>query len=78
VLLTSTLPPNAVFVDSLNGAGSFTFTPDFTQAGPYSITFLAADAVTARRMTKVRAKSVFLFFIFIFSIPYFSKSIFLV
>ena len=46
ILSTSTLPANAVFVDSLNGAGSFTFSPDFTQAGPITVTFYAADAVT--------------------------------
>jgi hypothetical protein len=53
VLSTSVLPPNAVFVDSLNGAGSLTFSPDFTQAGPYSITFRAADAVTADTASEI-------------------------
>ncbi len=39
VLTTSTLPTGASFVDSGNGAGSFDWTPDFTQSGPYSVTF---------------------------------------
>jgi len=47
VLSTSVLPPNATFIDNANGTGSFAFNPDFTQAGGYSVTFYAADAVTA-------------------------------
>lgn len=42
-LLASPLPPNAAFVDSGNGHGLFTFTPSFTQAGVYNITFTADD-----------------------------------
>ena len=53
VLSTSALPVNAVFVDSGNGAGSFTFSPDFTQAGPFAITFRAADAVSADTATEL-------------------------
>ncbi|MGB7062736.1 MAG: Ig-like domain-containing protein [Candidatus Zixiibacteriota bacterium] len=36
-------PTNATFVDSGNGAGSFTFSPDSTQAGLYNVTFTASD-----------------------------------
>ncbi len=46
VLSTSTTQPGMVFVDSLNGAGSLVWTPDFTQSGVYQLTFYAADAVT--------------------------------
>jgi len=45
VLSTGALPPNAVFIDSLNGSGSFTFTPDFTQAGIDTVLFMATDGV---------------------------------
>ncbi|MGB2979899.1 MAG: Ig-like domain-containing protein, partial [Candidatus Zixiibacteriota bacterium] len=47
VLDTVNVPPNAVFVDSGNGAGSFIFTPDFTQAGRYDVTFFAFDGFLA-------------------------------
>jgi hypothetical protein len=40
-LFCEPLPTNAALVESLNGAGSFTFTPDLTQADVYSIVFLA-------------------------------------
>ena len=40
-------PPNATFVDSGNGAGSFVFDPDYVQAGVYSVTFIAADTFLA-------------------------------
>jgi hypothetical protein len=42
-LTSSAPPPNAGFVDSGGGTGDFTFSPDFTQAGPYSMTFYATD-----------------------------------
>ncbi|MBK7141795.1 MAG: tandem-95 repeat protein [bacterium] len=42
-LTTSTLPTNASFIDNGNGTGSFTFNPDFTQAGSYNVTFYATD-----------------------------------
>ncbi|MGB2805010.1 MAG: tandem-95 repeat protein, partial [Candidatus Zixiibacteriota bacterium] len=45
VLDTANVPLNAVFVDSGNGAGSFVFTPDFTQSGIYNVTFLANDTL---------------------------------
>ncbi|MBI5867790.1 MAG: hypothetical protein HZB43_05815 [candidate division Zixibacteria bacterium] len=40
-------PPNAVFVDSLNGAGSLVFNPDFTQSGVINVTFIASDGILA-------------------------------
>jgi hypothetical protein len=46
-LSAAPLPANATFVDNNNGTGSFTFTPDFTQAGVYNITFTATDDSSA-------------------------------
>ncbi|MCI0596191.1 MAG: Ig-like domain-containing protein, partial [candidate division Zixibacteria bacterium] len=46
-LSTAGLPSGAVFVDSTNGAGSFTWTPSFTQAGTHNVTFIASDGATA-------------------------------
>jgi len=40
-------PANANFIDSGNGTGGFTFTPDFTQAGVYPVTFIASDGSLA-------------------------------
>jgi len=42
-LLATGLPTGAVFTDSANGAGSFVWTPDFTQSGSYPVTFSAND-----------------------------------
>jgi hypothetical protein len=36
-------PRNATFVDSGNGSGCFTFTPDYIQSGLYEVTFYASD-----------------------------------
>ncbi|MBI5867787.1 MAG: tandem-95 repeat protein [candidate division Zixibacteria bacterium] len=47
VLTAAGVPANAVFVDSLNGAGSFTFTPSFFQAGTFNVTFIASDGLLA-------------------------------
>lgn len=44
VLTTSALPGTALFVDSLNGAGSLDWTPTFADAGVYNVTFYATDA----------------------------------
>ncbi len=33
------LPTGAVYVDSLNGRGRFTWTPTYAQAGVYNVTF---------------------------------------
>jgi hypothetical protein len=43
ILSADNLPANATFQDSGNGAGSFVFTPDSTQAGSYEITLVASD-----------------------------------
>ncbi|UCD95125.1 MAG: hypothetical protein JSU69_03495, partial [Candidatus Zixiibacteriota bacterium] len=42
-LFTSPLPSGAVFVDSANGKGSFSWTPGYDQAGTYPVTFFATD-----------------------------------
>ncbi len=42
-LTTSVLPLNATFLDNGDGTGSFSFSPSFTQAGGYSVTFYASD-----------------------------------
>jgi PKD repeat protein len=47
ILEASNVPINATFADSGNGAGSFVFTPDFTQSGPYTVTFIASDGSLA-------------------------------
>ncbi|MCH7948734.1 MAG: hypothetical protein IIC66_13150, partial [candidate division Zixibacteria bacterium] len=44
-LSTSALPAGATFVDSLNGSGSFDWSPDFTQSGIYNVTFYASDGL---------------------------------
>jgi hypothetical protein len=46
-LSAENLPGGAVFVDSLNGAGSFSWTPSLGQAGLYNVTFIAADGSLA-------------------------------
>ena len=43
ILDTLNVPSNATFIDSGNGAGSFTFAPDYTQSGTYYVTFIASD-----------------------------------
>ncbi|MEW5795919.1 MAG: Ig-like domain-containing protein [Candidatus Zixiibacteriota bacterium] len=47
LLSTSALPGTAIFVDSLNGAGSFLWTPGFTDAGTYDVTFRATDPIVS-------------------------------
>jgi hypothetical protein len=42
-LFADSLPTNATFIDSGNGVGTFTFIPDFTQAGAYNVLFYASD-----------------------------------
>ncbi|MFQ5498286.1 MAG: Ig-like domain-containing protein, partial [Candidatus Zixiibacteriota bacterium] len=44
-MTSSTLPTGASYTDNLNGTGSFSWTPDFTQAGTYNVTFYASDGV---------------------------------
>jgi hypothetical protein len=50
-LTALSLPSNGTFTDSTNGAGGFTFTPDFTQAGPYTVSFIASDGSLADTQT---------------------------
>ena len=42
-LSTSALPGGATFIDNGDGTGTFDWTPDFTQAGAYNVTFRATD-----------------------------------
>jgi hypothetical protein len=37
------LPVNSAFIDSSNGVGTFTFNPDYFQAGTYNVLFIATD-----------------------------------
>ncbi|HVP57933.1 MAG TPA: hypothetical protein VMU02_07520 [bacterium] len=46
-LRAAPLPANATFVDNGNGTGTFDFTPGYTQAGSYSILFIASDGALA-------------------------------
>ncbi|EQB62605.1 MAG: hypothetical protein RBG1_1C00001G0184 [candidate division Zixibacteria bacterium RBG-1] len=45
ILTAINLPANATFIDSGNGAGSFSFNPDYTQAGLFAVTFKATDGI---------------------------------
>ncbi|MCI0531903.1 MAG: cadherin-like domain-containing protein, partial [candidate division Zixibacteria bacterium] len=40
-------PANSALIDSGNGAGSFSFSPDFTQSSVYNVTFIASDGSLA-------------------------------
>jgi hypothetical protein len=42
-LTATNLPENATFTDNLNGTGNFSFTPNYSQAGVYTVTFTASD-----------------------------------
>jgi len=42
-LIAEDLPTHAAFVDSGNGAGAFSFTPDSTQLGTHDVKFIASD-----------------------------------
>ncbi|MDF1544856.1 MAG: Ig-like domain-containing protein [bacterium] len=44
-LTSTTLPTGATYTDNLNGTGSFSWTPDFTQSGTHNVTFYASDGV---------------------------------
>ncbi|MDH3938532.1 MAG: putative Ig domain-containing protein, partial [candidate division Zixibacteria bacterium] len=46
-LTTSTLPTGATFVDNGDGSGTFDWTPSFTDAGTYNVTFYAGDGSAA-------------------------------
>jgi hypothetical protein len=41
------IPTGATFLDNGDGTGTFDFTPDYTQAGDYDITFIASDGILA-------------------------------
>jgi len=43
ILKAENLPTNSNFVDSGNGAGSFSFSPDTSQSGVYNVSFMASD-----------------------------------
>ncbi|MCI0330853.1 MAG: TlpA family protein disulfide reductase [candidate division Zixibacteria bacterium] len=42
-LKAENLPIGGTFIDSLDGVGSFSWIPDFTQAGKYDVIFIASD-----------------------------------
>jgi len=44
-LSATDVPLNATFTDNLDGTGTFDFTPDFTQAGTFLVTFKAFDGI---------------------------------
>jgi len=46
-LTAEDLPTNATFTDNGDGTGTFDFTPDYTQAGSYTVRFIASDGVLA-------------------------------
>jgi uncharacterized repeat protein (TIGR01451 family) len=46
-LLAVDLPDNATFADNGDGTGTFDFTPDYSQAGAYSVLFIASDGALA-------------------------------
>lgn len=46
-LLAINLPTNGDFTDNSDGTGLFTFTPDYDQAGDYTVTFVASDGAAA-------------------------------
>jgi hypothetical protein len=47
ILSADSIPANAAFEDSGNGAGLFTFSPDHDQAGVYHVVFIASDGLLA-------------------------------
>ncbi|HOD65111.1 MAG TPA: right-handed parallel beta-helix repeat-containing protein [candidate division Zixibacteria bacterium] len=51
VLAAEGLPAHAVFVDSGNGRGRLSFTPDSTQNGVYDVLIVAADTALADSLT---------------------------
>jgi len=53
-LSVSSLPANAAFGDSGNGAGLFSFSPDYTQSGNFNIWFFASDvALTDSQLVQI-------------------------
>ena len=47
VMTAENLPLNATYTDHGNGTATFDFNPDFTQAGPYNVTFIATSGALA-------------------------------
>lgn len=47
ILSAESIPVNAQFTDNFNRTGTFNFDPDFTQAGVYSVRFIASDGLLA-------------------------------
>jgi hypothetical protein len=47
ILTASNLPTNASFIDNDDGTGEFSFTPGYTQAGTYTLIFIAGDGFLA-------------------------------
>jgi len=45
--LSAALPTGAVFIDNNDYTGTFSWTPDYTQAGDYEVWFYATDSVDA-------------------------------
>jgi hypothetical protein len=54
VLTASGLPLNSSFADHHNGTGTFTFTPNFVQAGTFWVSFIAKDATSLADTEKVQ------------------------
>jgi hypothetical protein len=53
-LAAAPLPPGATFThDATNTTGTFDWTPDFTQAGDYSVTFTASNALSGSATTSI-------------------------
>ncbi|MBD3298684.1 MAG: hypothetical protein GF341_08525, partial [candidate division Zixibacteria bacterium] len=47
ILSAENVPTNATFTDNFDGTGTFDYTPDFTQAGVYNVTFIVSDGALA-------------------------------
>lgn len=47
ILSALDVPANASFADNFDNTGTFNFNPDYTQAGPYIVTFIASDGALA-------------------------------
>ena len=55
---SANLPSGAVFVDNNNGTSTFTWTPDYTQAGVYTnITFIVDDGQGSNASLVVKPKN---------------------
>ncbi|MGH7682201.1 MAG: S8 family serine peptidase, partial [Candidatus Eiseniibacteriota bacterium] len=53
-LMASSLPPGATFTDGgVHTDGTFSWIPDFTQAGTYNVTFTAQNALSGSTVTQI-------------------------